>query len=140
MHHDVRPHRFLLVYDGSSVADRAIRRTIERAQERGATVTVLGVVPPRLWRAKQGQFVVPPEKHDEEFAHELIRRARQVFGDAGVRTEGRVRTGPPVEVISEEAAGGYDLIVLATRPTPTGSPDLASLVTVPDGCELLAVT
>jgi hypothetical protein len=51
-----------------------------------------------------------------------------------------VRTGPPVAVISEEAAHGYMLVVLATRPTPTGAPDLAMLVTVPEGTELLAVT
>jgi nucleotide-binding universal stress UspA family protein len=134
------PRRFLLVYDGSSVADRALRTTVARAIDRGAIVTVLGVVPPRLWRAKQGQFVIPPEKHDEEFAHDQIRRARLAFGEAGVHTEGRVRTGPPVAIITEEAANGYELVVIATRPTPTGAPDLAMLVRVPDGCELLAVT
>lgn len=132
--------RVLLVYDGSSVADRALERTIQRALELQASVTVLGVVPPRLWRAKQGQFVIPPEKHDEEFAHEQIRRARHAMGEAGVHSEGRVRTGPPVEVITEEAAQGYAIVVLATRPTATGSPDLAMLVRVPDGCELVAVT
>lgn len=135
-----QPARLLLVYDGSSVSDRALQRAIERALASEATVTVLGVVPPRLWRAKQGQFVIPPEKHDEEFAHDQIRRARQVFGEAGVRTEGRVRTGPPVAVISEEAANGYEVVVLATRPSTTGAPDLAALVKVPPGCELLAIT
>jgi nucleotide-binding universal stress UspA family protein len=134
------PRKLLLVYDGSSVADRALGQAVERALERGAVVTVLGVVPPQLWRAKQGQFVIPPEKHDEEFAHEQIRRAQKAFAEAGVHTEGRVRSGPPVAVISEEASHGYELVVLATRPTPTGAPDLAMLVTVPQGCELLAVT
>jgi nucleotide-binding universal stress UspA family protein len=137
---DGQTRKLLLVYDGSSVADRALRLTIERALEIGASVTVLGVVPPRLWRARQGQFDVPAEKHDEEFAHEQIRRARMTFGRAGVHSEGRVRTGPPVAVITEEAAQGYSMVVLATRPTPTGAPDLAMLVTVPEGCELLAVT
>lgn len=137
---DGPPRKLLLVYDGSTVADRALRQTIARALELGASVTVLGVVPPRLWRAKQGQFVIPAEKHDEEFAHEQIRRARRVMGEAGVHTEGRVRTGPPVAVISEEAAHGYAIVVLAARPTPTGAPDLAMLVRVPEGCELLAVT
>ena len=137
---DGRPRKLLLVYDGSSVGDRALRTAVERALELQASVTVLGVVPPRLWRAKQGQFVIPPEKHDEEFAHEQIRRARHAFGEAGVHSEGRVRTGPPVTVISEEAAHGYAMVVLATRPTPTGAPDLAMLVTVPEGTELLAVT
>ncbi|MGH2727044.1 MAG: universal stress protein [Actinomycetota bacterium] len=132
--------KLLLLYDGSSVADRALQRTLERALQLQASVTVLGVVPPRLWRAKQGQFVIPPEKHDQEFAHEQVRRARMVFGQAGVHTEGRVRTGPPVAVINEEAARGYEAVVVATRPTPTGAPDLAMLVTVPDGCELIAVT
>lgn len=132
--------KFLLVYDGSSVGDRALQMMVARAIDATATVTVLGVVPPRLWRAKQGQFVISAEKHDEEFAHEQIRRARLAFGEAGVHTEGRVRTGPPVAVITEEAANGYELVVIATRPTPTGAPDLAMLVRVPEGCELLAVT
>jgi nucleotide-binding universal stress UspA family protein len=132
--------RVLLVFDGSSVAERALRRTIERALELEAIVTVLGVVPPRLWRAKQGQFVIPPEKHDEEFAHEQVRRARHTIGEAGIHSEGRVRTGPPVAIITEEASQGYTAVILATRPTPTGSPDLAMLVRVPEGCELVAVT
>ncbi len=84
--------------------------------------------------------MIPPEKHDEEFAHEQVRRARKVFGEAGVHSEGRVRTGPPVAVITEEAANGYEVVVVATRPTPTGAPDLAMLIRVPGGCELLAVT
>ena len=132
--------RVLLVYDGSSVADRALERTIERAVAIHASVTVLGVVPPRLWRARQGQFVIPPEKHDEEFAHEQVRHARQAIARAGVHSEGRVITGPPVAVITDEAAQGYEIVVLAARPTPTGAPDLAMLVRVPAGCELVAVT
>ena len=132
--------KVLLVYDGSSVADRALERTIERAVEIQASVTVLGVVPPRLWRAKQGQFVIPPEKHDEEFAHEQVRHARQAIAQAGVHSEGRVITGPPVSVITDEATQGYAVVVLAARPTPTGAPDLAMLVRVPEGCELVAVT
>ena len=132
--------KVLLVYDGSSVGDRAVHVTIERALAIQASVTVLGVVPPRLWRAKQGQFVIPPEKHDEEFAHDQIRRARLAIGEAGIHSEGRVITGPPVTVITDEASHGYAVVVLATRPTPTGAPDLAMLVRVPEGCELVAVT
>lgn len=132
--------KVLLVYDGSSIANRALQRTIERAREIDASVTVLGVVPPRLWRAKEGQFVIPQEKHDEEFAHEQVRQARQAIAEAGVHTEGRVITGPPVFVITEEAAQGYSIVVVAARPTATGSPDLAMLVRVPEGCELVAVS
>jgi len=132
--------KVLLVYDGSTVADRALKRTIERALAIQASVTVLGVVPPRMWRAKQGQFLIPPEKHDEEFAHDLVRHARHAIAEAGVHSEGRVITGPPVTVITAEAAQGYSIVVLATRPTPTGAPDLAMLVRVPDDTELVAVT
>ena len=132
--------KVLLVYDGSSVADRALERTIERAVAIQASVTVLGVVPPRLWRAKQGQFVIPEEKHDEEFAHDQVRHARQAIAQAGVHSEGRVITGPPVSVITDEATHGYAVVVLAARPTFTGAPDLAMLVRVPAGCELVAVT
>ncbi len=134
------PRRVLLVYDGSSVAERALGVAIERARKADAIVTVLAVIPPRLWRAKRGQFQIPPDKHDEDFARDQVHRAKDACFTAGVRSEGRVRAGPPIDVISEEAEAGYEAVVLASRPNLTGGPTLASLVDVPDGCELVVVT
>ena len=130
--------RILLVYDGSSVGERALRVAIDEALRRAAAITVLCVLPPRLWRAKRGQFEIPPDKHDEGFAKEQLSRARASCSEARVRCDPRIRTGPPAAVISEEAAG-HDLIVIGSRPSSTGSPMLATLIHVPDGCELVAV-
>ena len=130
--------RILLVYDGSSVADRALSVAVERALERHAVLTILCVLPPRMWRAKRGQFDLPPDKHDEGFAKEQVDRARGTCAQSGVRCEGRIRTGSPAAVISEEAAE-HELLIVGSRPSATGAPLLAELVKLPDGCELLAV-
>jgi nucleotide-binding universal stress UspA family protein len=137
----VAPDRILLVYDGSSVAERALGIAVDRARDGGSSgVTILAVIPPRLWRAKRGQFQIPPDKHDEEFVRTQIAHAKVVCGEAGIRCEGQVRTGPPVRVISEEAARGYGVVVLPSRPSLTGAPSLAALVRVPASCEIVAVS
>jgi nucleotide-binding universal stress UspA family protein len=131
--------RFLVVYDGSSIADRALQAAIDRATADGATIMLLAVMPPRLWRARRGQYQIPAEKHDEEWARSQLARARDRSRDAGIHTEMLVRTGPPAEVIAEEAARGYAALFLASRPSLTGAPPLARLVTVPPVCEIVAV-
>src|SRR5213594_3796482 len=128
------PGRILLVYDGSTVADRALLAAIDRARERSLSLTLLAVIPPRLWRARRGQFQMAPEKHDEEWAHAQLARAHAVAREARIHVEELVRTGPPAMVIGEEAARGYEVVMIATRPSLTGAPPLARVVTVPDGC------
>jgi nucleotide-binding universal stress UspA family protein len=137
---DPLPKRLLLVYDGSTVSDRALDTAIARALGEDATVTVLGVVPPRLWRAKRGQFQIPPEKHDEAFAHEQLARAKQRCKDAGVRVETRVRTGPPAHVIEEEVAKGFQVLVMPERQNLTGAPSLAKVLALPQDTEIVAVS
>lgn len=132
-------NRILILYDGSSASDRALGFALERAGEIGATITILAVVPPRLWRAKRGQFQIPPHKHDEEFARAQIARAKATCRAAGIRSEGRVRTGAPVRVVSEEAGRGYRMLVLGNRGSPTGAPSLAALVSAPGGCEVVVI-
>jgi nucleotide-binding universal stress UspA family protein len=137
---DPIPVRMLLVYDGSSVADRALEVAIVRAKSDDATVTLLGVVAPRLWRAKRGQFQVSPEKHDEEFAREQLDRAKKRCREAGIRVETRVRVGPPAHVIAEEvAAHAFRVVILAERRSLSGAPALSSVIVVPDGTEVVAV-
>lgn len=131
--------RFLLVYDGSSVADRALHVAIERARTASASITLLGVVPPRLWRAKRGQFQMSPEKHDEEWALAQLARAHDAIKDAGIHVEQLVRTGPPAHVIGEEASRGYAAVFLSARPNLTGAPPLSRIVSVPGTCEVVTV-
>ena len=136
---DPIPVRMLLVYDGSSVADRALEVAIARAQTDQASITLLGVVAPRLWRAKRGQFQVSPEKHDEEFAREQLDRAKRRCREAGIRVETRVRKGPPAQVIAEEAAHGFRVVILAERRSLSGAPLLSSVIAVPDETEVVGV-
>src|SRR5439155_21641857 len=131
--------RMLLVYDGSSVADRALEVAIARARTDHASITLLGVVAPRLWRAKRGQFQVSPEKHDEEFAREQLDRAKRRCREAGIRVETRVRKGPPAHVIAEEAGHGFLVVILAERRSLSGAPLLCSGIAVPDGTEVVGV-
>jgi nucleotide-binding universal stress UspA family protein len=133
------PGQLLLVYDGSSIADRALVVAIDRATASGATITLLGVVPPRLWRAKRGQFQMAPEKHDEEFARDQLSRAQERCRKAGVKTQTRVRAGAPAHVIAEEAGRGYGAVVIAERRSLTGAPTLSRLVAIPDGVEIVVV-
>ena len=131
--------RLLLVYDGSSIADRALEAAIERASKSEGSITLLSVVPPRLWRARRGQFQTPPEKHDEEFAREQLHRAQMRCKEAGIKTDLRVRTGPPAQVIAEEAARGYEALVMIERRSLTGAPPLARVVDIPNGMEVIVV-
>jgi nucleotide-binding universal stress UspA family protein len=137
---DPLPRRLLLVYDGSTIADRALEAAIARARSDDATVTILGVVPPRLWRAKRGQFQIPPDKHDEAFAHDQLARAKARCKEAGVRAETRVRVGAPAHVIAEEAARGFQVLVMPERHNLTGAPSLAKVLAVPAETEIVAVS
>lgn len=131
--------RILLFYDGSSVAERALDAAVERARADATSITLLAVLPPRLWRARRGQFQMAPEKHDEEWARAQLSRAHQRCRLAGIHAEELVRTGPPALVIGEEAGRGYAALFLATRPSLTGAPPLARVVRVPAACEIVMV-
>jgi nucleotide-binding universal stress UspA family protein len=131
--------RIILVYDGSSVADRALDAALQRARAVTTSITLLAVLPPRLWRARRGQFQIPQEKHDEEWARAQLSRAHDRVREAGVHAELLVRVGPPARVIGEEAARGYAAVFLSARPSLTGGPPLARVLSVPAGCEIVSV-
>lgn len=114
--------------DGSETSLQALDLAINRAIERRTSVTCLAIIPPRLWRAKQGQFQMAPEKHDESFAHELVTAAREQCRKANVDARTLVRSGSPAAVLVEEAGRGYDLLVLGERRPLTGAPSLAAIV------------
>ena len=118
----------LAVYDGSDTSVRALEIAILRAGERNVPLEILVVIPPRLWRGREGQFDMPPDLHDEGFAKSLLDEATKRCADRGVQAGGMVRAGPPAKVIVEEADRGYDLLVLGERQSLTGAPTLASIV------------
>ena len=136
---DPIPDRVLCVYDGSSVADRALEVAITLARTGDATITLLGVFAPRLWRARRGQFQFSPDKHDEEFAEAQLERAKLRCTEAKLRAETLVRIGPPAHVIAEEAARGYRSVVLPERRNLSGAPPLSSIIAVPNGTEVVPV-
>lgn len=86
--------RILVGTDGSSTAARAVARAAEVAGATGATLTVL--------TAGSGS------------------RAQQVVADAvqglgGVAVETKVAPGDPATVLVDEAAQGYDLLVVGNK-------------------------
>src|SRR5712691_5709806 len=112
---DERAAGFLVVLDGSVTSERALDVALAHAEKSSAPLTLLAIIPPRLWRAKQGQFQVPPDSHDEDFARSLIADARQRCAERGVKAIERLRSGAPAHVILEEAAKGYELVILGER-------------------------
>jgi nucleotide-binding universal stress UspA family protein len=127
----------LVVFDGSALAERALLYAIDRAQAMSAGITVLAVIPPRLWRAQRGQFQVEPYRHDEPFAREQLARAKGLCRDKGIRARGRVRSGAPLDVIIDEASRGYELFVIGDRRNPSGAPSLGALVRDQASCEVV---
>jgi nucleotide-binding universal stress UspA family protein len=119
---------FLVVLDGSATSERALDTALAEAEKSGAGVTLLAIIPPRLWRAKQGQFQVPPDNHDEEFARSLIANGKRRCAERGVKCTGRLRAGPPAHVIVEEAGHGYERVVIGERRNLVGAPSLVSIV------------
>ena len=125
---DTPPGGFLVFLDGSATSERALDVALTRAEKTGAPVTLLAIIPPRLWRAKQGQFQVSPDSHDEEFARMLIADAKARCEKRGVKAYERVRSGSPAEIIVEEAERGFELIVIGERRHLAGAPTLVSIV------------
>jgi nucleotide-binding universal stress UspA family protein len=134
------PQSILVVFDGSDVSKRALSSAIERARARNAPLTVLAVIPPRLWRAKRGQLQVPPYRHDEPFVREQIAHAKDLARREGVRVGAKIRTGPPAHVIADEAAKGYSLVIMGDRPNAAGGPTLGGMVRQQTICEVELVS
>ncbi|MCA1833979.1 MAG: universal stress protein [Actinomycetota bacterium] len=125
---DAPPGGFLVFLDGSATSERALDVALTRAEKTGAAVTLLAIVPPTLWRAKQGQFQVSPVDHDDEFARSLIADAKAACAERGVTVFDVMRSGPPAQIIVEEAAKGYEVVVIGERRNLVGAPTLVSIV------------
>ncbi|MBI4729235.1 MAG: universal stress protein [Acidobacteria bacterium] len=129
--------RLLAVFDGSSLTERALRRAVEIALERRARLTVLVVTPPRLWRGRRAQFDIPLESRDDDFARAQVARAKEICGALGIRAAGRLRSGPPVDVIVDEVSRGYDLVVIGDRGSLSGAKTVGERVREHVPCEVL---
>lgn len=129
--------RVLVLFDGSALAERALAHAIDRAHDLGAGLTVLAVIPPRLWRARRGQFQVQPYRRDEPFAREQLARAKGICRERGVSARGKLRSGPPASVVVDEASKGYALLVIGDRANPSGAPTLGMLVRQQAPCEVV---
>lgn len=127
----------MVLFDGSAVAQRALLYAIDRAQAMSTGITVLAVIPPRLWRARRGQFQVQPYRHDEPFARAQLARAKDICRARGIRARGRVRNGAPIEVLIDEASKGYALVVIGERRNPSGAPSLGALLRDQAPCEVV---
>lgn len=126
----------LVLFDGSALAERALLYAIDRAQEMSTGITILAVIPPRLWRARRGQFQIEPYRHDEPFARAQLARAKEICRDKGIRARGRVRSGAPIQVLIDEASKGYALVVIGERRNPSGAPGLGGLLRDQAACEV----
>ena len=87
--------RILVGTDGSATAAKAVERAGQVAGATGATLTIL--------TAGSG-----PK------AEQAAAAAARGLGD-GVRVETKVRAGDPATVLTDEAAQGYDLLVVGSK-------------------------
>lgn len=123
------PSDVLVVFDGSGLGERALDHALERARALGAGVTVLCVIPPRLWRRRRGQFQLPAvDRRDEEFARAQIARAKELARAKRVRARGKLRRGSVASVLIDEASKGYALLVMGDRTNPSGARSLGVLI------------
>ena len=105
---------FVLGYDDTEPAKRALERVRELAKAADASVVVVSVAP-ALTPAGRGMGVVdptdPPELHREELRH-----AKAVLDEAGVVADYEVGLGDPADLILEVAEKrSADMIVVGTR-------------------------
>jgi nucleotide-binding universal stress UspA family protein len=104
--------KIMLAYDGMERSKHALEKTAGLAENRGADVTILSVVPESEARASKSgghRFLAP-------HAHEDVAVAHKYLAEGGVAAEMKVVYGDPVDEIRREALdGGYDLIVVGSR-------------------------
>jgi nucleotide-binding universal stress UspA family protein len=122
-------HRFLVAFDGSSHAQRALAEAIDLAQANNGRLTVMTLVPePSVWTLGGG-YDVPINL---SALNEQFQREYQAMLDTAVATvpdelpvTKLLKHGPAGPAIVEEAeTGDHDLIVMGSR----GRGELRSLL------------
>lgn len=88
--------RILVGTDGSETAGRAVQRAVDLAKATGAQVTI----------ASAGSA---------DRASDVVTKAAAAHDNSGVPVETKVLAGDPATALVEEAAQGYDLLVVGNK-------------------------
>ena len=113
-------NRLLVPVDGSTYAKRALEFAIGLAKICGSTITIMYVVPRRVYVAAQeaGFIPVPALIHDlEELGKEVLEEAEDMVQTAGVKSVEKVLIHgiPAEEILKTSDVGKYDMIVIGSR-------------------------
>ena len=109
--------QILVGVDGSEASLGAARLAAQIAVRFGARLTLACVVPTLLLPPDAyGLDVGDVEQGNREFAQKVLADALGALGEAGVRADTVVLSGPPAESLAEAAsARGADLVVVGNR-------------------------
>jgi len=112
--------KILVPVDGSPFAKRALEFAIGLAKAHDSTITIIYVVPRRVYVAAQeaGFLTVPALIHDlEEQGKKMLEEAEEVAQVAGVKTVDKVLIHglPAEEILKRSEAEKYDMIVIGSR-------------------------
>lgn len=112
--------RILVPVDGSTFAKRALEFAIGLAKICGSTITIMYVVPRRVYVAAQeaGFIPVPALIHDlEELGREVLEEAEGLVQAAGVKVVDKVLIHglPAEEILKRSEAEKFDMIVIGSR-------------------------
>ncbi len=101
--------KILVGVDGSKCSNEAVKYAAELSKKFDATVTLMHVYrPPETTRE------LPAHERPEE-ARVKLDDSKKILDDLGVKSKTIFSSGHPASVILEEAAKGYDLIVMGSR-------------------------
>jgi nucleotide-binding universal stress UspA family protein len=105
--------RFLVAYDGSDAARRALARAIELGGS-DVRVHVLAVeAPTPAGRLRNGPIAARPAATPLELA---LKDARALLEEHDVEATLTLRRGDPETILREEAQAGYDAVFVGSRP------------------------
>lgn len=111
--------RILVPVDGSPYAEKALEFAIDLAKACSSTITIMYVVPRRIYAAAQeaGFVTIPALIHDmEELGKKVLEKAEGLSQAAGVKVDTVLIHGIAAEeILRKSQAGKYDMIVLGSR-------------------------
>ncbi len=111
--------KILVPVDGSSDAKKALEFAIGLAKSCGSTITVMYVVPRRVYVAAQeaGFVTIPTLMHDmEALGKNVLEEGEKLAHAAEVNSDKTLVHGLPAEeILKKSVAGKYDMIVIGSR-------------------------
>jgi nucleotide-binding universal stress UspA family protein len=115
--------KILAATDGSATAGKCVDYAAELARQTGATIIFLSVIDKSYFvtqsvaaAATPTHLMEPLEDYLRQAADVYIEEARKLCEGKGVRSEGVIRTGHPVEEILKEAKKSkVDLIIMGSH-------------------------